>query len=178
MLAYPWSSLSFYLAAREHRPAWIRTDRLFAAHGVKDSAAGRRLFEENMETRRRAESDDEEWKPLRRGWCLGSEQFKNQLLDQMAGEHHAGNLKRESAEARAERIIAEELRRLRWTQADLGLRLKSDPAKLEIAARLRRETTLTIKWIAARLHLRTTKSASTRLHNLNKDRKNKDNVMV
>jgi hypothetical protein len=28
LLAYPWSSLPLYLAAREHRPKWLRTDRL------------------------------------------------------------------------------------------------------------------------------------------------------
>ena len=58
----------------------------------------------------------------------------------MAGElseHHAGDLKRESAGPKAERIITEDLRRLRSTNTNLPLRLKSDPAKLQIA-----ETTL------------------------------------
>jgi len=94
------------------------------------------------------------------------------------GEHHAGDLKRESAEAKAERIIAEELRRLRWANTDLQLRLKSDPAKLQIAARLRVETTLTIKWIAARLHLGTTKSANVGVLSVfeTRDAKNQRNV--
>jgi hypothetical protein len=43
------------------------------------------------------------------------------------------------------------------------LRRKHDPAKLEIAARLYRETTLSVKQIAPRLHLGTPKSASVRL---------------
>jgi hypothetical protein len=79
--------------------------------------------------------------------------LKRKLLDRMSGqlgEHHPGELKRESAEAKAERIIAEELARLGWTSADLQLRLKRDPGKLQIAARLRGETTLTIKSIALR----------------------------
>ncbi|MDB6064786.1 MAG: hypothetical protein JWR26_994, partial [Pedosphaera sp.] len=42
---------------------------------------------------------------------------------------------------------------------ELALRRKSDPAKLAIAERLRRETTLTLKAIAARVHLGTSKSA-------------------
>ncbi len=42
-------------------------------------------------------------------------------------------------------------------------RPKSDPAKLELAGRLRCETTLTAKAIAARLDLGTWKSARTRL---------------
>ena len=64
----------------------------------------------------------------------------------------------------AERIVAEELARLGWSQEELEARRKSDPAKLSMAARLRQETTLTIKAIAARLHLGTSKSANARLH--------------
>jgi hypothetical protein len=47
---------------------------------------------------------------------------------------------------------------------DSAVRLKNDPGKLEIAERLRRETTLSIKWIAARLDLGTPKSARALLH--------------
>jgi hypothetical protein len=106
---------------------------------------------------------------------LGGEDFRQQILDRIAGrlgEHHAGALRRESAEAKAERIIAQELKRLGWTAADLERRHKSDPQKLALAARLRGETTLTIKWIAARLHLGTWKSARVRLHTLQHARKN------
>jgi hypothetical protein len=43
--------------------------------------------------------------------------------------------------------------RLGWQPAELASRRKHDPAKLEIAARLRREMTLSVKQIATRLHL-------------------------
>ncbi len=43
-------------------------------------------------------------------------------------------------------------------------RRKSDPDKLEIGARLRRETTLTIKASAARVHLGTSNAANANLH--------------
>ena len=54
------------------------------------------------------------------------------------GEHHAGELRRERAEWRAERIIAEELSGRGWTEAELGQRRRSDPVKLALGARLRR----------------------------------------
>jgi hypothetical protein len=44
-----------------------------------------------------------------------------------------------------------------------GRRPKSDPEKLRIAARRRRDTTLAIRWIAKQLWLGTRKSATTRL---------------
>ena len=88
------------------------------------------------------------------------------MLERMEGdlkEHHSGQLRRESADVRAERIIAEELRREGWSDTELGERRKSDPFKVALTARLRRETTLTIGWIAARLKMGTRKSATTRL---------------
>jgi len=168
LLEYPWSSFGLYLAAPPHRPGWLRVDRLLGEHGIgRDTVAGRQEFERRMEARRAAESDEEEWRAIRRGWCLGPAEFKAGLLEQMAGrlgEHHAGELKRESAESKAERIIREELKRLKWRQNELRQRAKSDPGKLAIAARLRRETTLTLRWIAARLHAGSWKSLNAKLH--------------
>ena len=43
--------------------------------------------------------------------------------------------------------------RLAWEEPDLAGCLKNDPRKLAIAVRLRNETTLPIKWIAARLQM-------------------------
>ncbi len=46
------------------------------------------------------------------------------------------------AEALAELIIAEELKRGRWQEADLKTRPKGDSVKVALAARLRAETTM------------------------------------
>ena len=167
LAAYPWSSLIWYAAALEHRPAWMRVDRLLGEHGIgEDGAAGRQQFEQRMELCRVAEEDEHALAPIRRGWCLGSEEFRRQMLERMTGqlgEHHAGDLRQQTGENRAERIIAEELERLGWTEPDLLSQRKNAPGKLEMAARLRRETTLSVKWIAARVQLGTSKGAN---HNL------------
>jgi REP-associated tyrosine transposase len=168
LVAYPWSSLVWYLAAPEHRPGWMRVDRVLGEHGLQeDSAASRQEFERRLERRRLEEDPEAAEKPFRRGWCLGSEEFRQKMLDLMdgqLGENHSGQLHFETAEQKANRIIGEELARLRWTEADLAGRLKNDPAKLAIAERLRQETTLSVKWIAGRLQLGTPKSARTLLH--------------
>jgi len=118
LLAYPWSSLPAYLAAPEHRPQWVRVDRLLGEHGLQeDTAASREEFERRMEARRLEEADEEEIKALRRGWCLGSEPFRQKMLELMEGklgENHSGELHRETAEQKANRIICEELSRLGW----------------------------------------------------------------
>jgi REP element-mobilizing transposase RayT len=168
LLEYPWSSFGGYLAAPPHRPSWLRVDRLLGEHGIaRDTVAGRREFEQRLEARRAAAGNPAERQAIRRGWCLGPASFKTELLERMAGklgDHQAGQLKRESAEVKAERIIQEELKGLRWNAGELSRRLKSDPAKLAIAARLRRETTLSLPWIAARLQAGTWKSLNAKLH--------------
>lgn len=164
LLAYPWSSFGYYLAAPEHRPQWMRVDRLLGEHGLQaDTAAAREEFERRTEARRLQPGDEQALKALRRGWCLGSQEFKQGKLEELDGQvsqHHFGQMRLEVAQAKAERIIAEELGRLGWPESELALRRKRDPDKLQIAMRLRKETTLSVKDIAARLQLGTPGSAS------------------
>ncbi len=153
---FEWSSYSEYLKERSARRPWLRVDRLLGEHGIpKDSRAGRQQFERRMELRRAAE-DGEEFKALQRGWCVGSETFRKELLVQMrAGPEHYGEEIRESAEEKASRIVAAEIKRLGWRPADLERRRKSDPEKVRIAAALRRETTVTMEWVARALQMGT-----------------------
>jgi hypothetical protein len=75
---------------------------------------------------------------------LGSELSKEQILELVEGklgESHFGELSQETAEQRANRIIAEELARRGWQESDLANRRLSDTGKLASAARLRSGTT-------------------------------------
>jgi hypothetical protein len=85
-------------------------------------------------------------------------------MESELGEHHSGELHRASADQKAERILVGELTRVGWREADLVERRKNDPLKLEIAARLRRETTLPLKAIAQRVNLGSSKAANATLH--------------
>ena len=158
LLDYPWSSFGWFVGSPTQRPNWLRVDRLFGEHGIpQDSPAGRREFEQKMQQRRNQELD-EEFRSLREGWFLGDEQFRQELLSQVensAGERHYGEEHQESAERKADTIIDQELRAELWTEVELRQRRKGDPAKLRIAKRLRAETTVTLQWIAARLHMGT-----------------------
>jgi len=151
---YEWSSYSQYLQKPARRPEWLRVRRLLGEWRIpSDSAAGRRMFAAEMEARRSGERDAE-YKPIRRGWFLGDKTFRKELLAQMTerrGDWHYGGELNESAEERAERIVANELKRKGWSEKDLQTRRKGDPFKVRLAGRLRAETTVTLKWIAGRL---------------------------
>jgi hypothetical protein len=107
-------------------------------------------------------------KPFRRGWCLGREQFRQKMIDLMGGkpgESHSGELHGETAEQKANRVISQELSRSGWTEADLPSRLKNDPGKRAMAGQVRKETTLPVKWVVARLQKDSPKNVKLMLYN-------------
>ena len=154
--AFAWSSYPQYLKPPGQRPAWLRVDRVLGDKRIpRDSPAGRAEFERQMERRRR-EDLGREFKPVERGWCLGSESFREELLaaaGERVGASHYGADRRESGEARAQRLVREALQALGWTEKDLSQHRKGDKGKVKLARRLRGETTMTLRWIADRLQM-------------------------
>jgi REP element-mobilizing transposase RayT len=152
---FRWSSYGEYLKPPSERAGWLRVDRLLGEMNIpRDSAAGRQ-FEQRME-QRRAQETGGDWRAVRRGWCLGEETFRQELLAQAherEGENHYGSQRRETAEEKGGRIVAEELDARGWSEAELARRRKGDAEKVGMAQRLRRETSVTLKWIAARLRM-------------------------
>lgn len=156
MREYLWSSYCEYLWPPDQRPAWLRVERLFREMGIpQDSMAGCEQFDLRME-QRRGEALGSEWKAIRHGWCFGEEAFRRELPAQRSGqmgEHHYGTERGESAAEKAVRIVREELAKAGRAEEDLASRAKGDPVKVAVAARLRQETTVTLKWISQRLHM-------------------------
>ncbi|HWW01194.1 MAG TPA: hypothetical protein VNZ64_15975 [Candidatus Acidoferrum sp.] len=110
-----------------------------------------------MEQRRGQETRKRDWKAVERGWCLGSEGFREELLAQMheRWKDHYGAEWREADAVHAERLVEAKLRRRHWSEAGLARRRMGDPEKVKMAWRLRQESTMTLKWIAQRLEMGT-----------------------
>ncbi|MCG3148107.1 MAG: hypothetical protein PCFJNLEI_01549 [Verrucomicrobiae bacterium] len=152
---YRWSSYPAYLRSARQRPEWLQVERLLGEYGVHDTAAGRRQFAAAVEQRRAAETGAERQK-LRRGWVHGAVKFRERVLaraHEQVGEQHAAGHRHETSEAHGERLVQEELKRRGWSEAELKRRAKGDAQKVQIARRLRAETTMSLKWIAARLQM-------------------------
>jgi putative transposase len=164
---YRWSSWPEYLKAPAKRPGWLRVGRLLGEYRIpQDSVAGRRVLERAVEERRAVESGAD-YKAIRRGWCFGEKTFRQELLSQMTerlGAEHYGEERLETAEAKAERIIAAEFKRRNWREAELAKRAKGDRVKVALAGRLRAETTVTVQWIADRLRMGTAGYLNNRLY--------------
>jgi nitroreductase len=80
-----WKSLSGAVTRKYGRSAknrwpWLRVERLLGEKGIaKDNPAGRAEFARQM-GRRRAEEAGADYGAVRRGWCLGGEEFRRELL--------------------------------------------------------------------------------------------------
>lgn len=154
--AFGWSSYPEYLRPAVARPVWLDTAPVFRDAGLADDVAGRNKFRDRTEERRTS-GTDELWQAWRSGWCVGGEGFRKKLLEQLhegtEPGSQAGVVWRASVEEHAEKLIARELAARGWSEAELATMLKTDPGKLAIARQIRKETTLPLTWIAARLHM-------------------------
>ena len=87
---------------------------------------------------------------------MGSKQFREELLaaatERMKPTHY-GAERQEAEEAKAEQKVRKELGRLGWDEEELRRRRKGAKAKVRLAEGLRRETTMSLKWIAERLRM-------------------------
>ena len=111
-----------------------------------------------LERRAIDEGDEAEYKALRRGWCLGSAEFKSELSDGL--NEQLNSLKRDSTlgetrrmhdQFEAERILQEgaELVELKLSEKDVLK--KNDPRKELIAWVLTKKTSVGQEWIAQQL---------------------------
>ena len=155
--SYPWSSFPQYLMRPRQRWPWLRVDRLLADLRLPgDTGAARREVERHTEGRRGDAEEDPAWRKIRRGWFLGDRKLKRELMEEaLAGLRpgHLGEIRSEGEETKADRLVDEGLEKLGWGRGELKRRLKGDPGKVKLAARLRSETTLTMASIAERLEM-------------------------
>jgi putative transposase len=152
--SFVWSSYGEYLKGPAQRFPWLRVDRLLTEMGIaKDSPAGRKEFGRKMEDQRGAK---ENFAKIRRGWCFGDAKFRRESLAMASTSGRPdlpAEIRREAEAQKAERIIAEEMARLEWPEKHLAQSRKGAREKVNLAFRLRRETTVSVGWIAERLRM-------------------------
>ncbi|MEM0966998.1 MAG: transposase [Verrucomicrobiota bacterium] len=92
-----------------------------------------------------------------RGWFLGSKRAKKELAKELVKENPFADWEgvdlKEVNQARWESVVGEELSKRRLGEKDIESSPKGAQWKVEIAKRLRKETTARNPWIAARLRM-------------------------
>ena len=94
--------------------------------------------------------------PLRNGWKIGAEDFRDWLADKLLRRGRTGEQARERSEtdgALAERMVTEALRAACQRESDLVMLPKGHEMKVRIARQLRAQTPMSRQWIANRLKM-------------------------
>ncbi len=177
--AFPWSSLTTsYMLPRPQRKGWLHAERGLFALGFLDDVMGRRRYLEHLEKRAREEGaeagrglpgEQSLQSTLRRGWFFGSQSFKDKML-RMAEEVLAPGKEQSNARSahevrdhsttRALELIAVGMRVCALTEEMLVSLPLGDERKVLIALAVKRETTVSLTWIAEQLRMGTRSTVS------------------
>ncbi len=165
--SYPWSSLPLF-AGSARLPSWLRRARVFESLELPDEgAASRRRFRAWMATRtcdvleyETSAKEADEWRKLQRGWYLGSESFRDWLMDRAAGKvagrqrasYHAGAMHAHD-DIQAARLLSDGLERLGLSTAVMVKLKQNDPRKQALAWLIKSQTIVADEWIASRLRM-------------------------
>ena len=138
----------------------LRKYRVLGERGIqRDNVAGRRKFGDLMEMRRHAKghADEKLWSGIRRGWRFGAEDFLERLVASDAAKNanpaiHKGDAVAETMEEKARHLVGEFFGKRKVGLEELRALKKGDPLKIELAAELRKQSAMSMRWIARELN--------------------------
>ena len=162
--SYRWSSYPTYCGIIRKRPIWLVREKVLGTWGLKEgSAASLHAYRESVENIMCKDDDTsagmraEFEKQIRRGWYIGPSEFREKLDDLLQGreqnDNYRGCQRREHSEWEAERLLAEALKTLGWTEQDLLAARSGVDEKQAVAWLMKSHTATTGRWIAERLHM-------------------------
>ena len=172
---YRWSSYPYYVGALRNLPDWLCRKRLLSCFDLDEGQRGySRRYKSITESRMLGEADcrGEESRliveqQLKRGWFIGSDSFRDELIDCIPGrtDNLRGDQRRSHDERAAEMLLnaalealdlsAEEMRQLKSTQIE----------KQAVAWLLKKRTAVTVVWIAEHLNMGHRTNASRAISN-------------
>jgi len=162
---YAWSSYVNYLKPKDERPDWLTVDRVLGNLELKDNDRGRSDYEAYLEDRAYEQGTREgkralraEWKPVRYGWCVGSEAFQEELLAKLHEavegkdrDSYSGAGIRAHDEVYAEGVIQRGMKLLNLGEEDLAALPRGHDYKCLLAWSVHRHSLVSNKWLANRL---------------------------
>ena len=164
---YPWSSYPVFTGAVKG-PPWLVRDRVLASHGLPDEKSGSLRRYAALMTLRMRESCDEretagaasEWNAVRRGWYLGSDTFRDQLLDRVEVRVRGKKRNSYSSDGLHRHDEREALKLLKQATTELGVALQdlwglrhTDPLKQAVAWWVKSQSVVSDEWVCAKLEM-------------------------
>ena len=189
--SYRWGSLIDYGKSPSKRRSWVAVAAGMAHLGYPDQARGRRSHLEALERLvsrsrlKRAGMVAVEGAglnaTLRRGWCFGSQEFRELIQEKISDLAATNNYRMENGfqreqlrghgEKAAQEMIEQGLAILKLAREDLNKMRKMDIKKAMLVRLLRKQTTMPLEWIAKELSMGVRSSVSRTDHNLTNELK-------
>jgi REP element-mobilizing transposase RayT len=164
--SYPWSSFPGLIGARSKRERWLEAQRVLGCYGCADDVQGRGRYESAIRSRVGMEQNggafsDEDLQAMRKGWCFGSETFRNRMLTLFeagddSGERSAdvdGGFARDHGVGTAAQLVLESLKIIGLKRSELDNLLKNDPRKIAVAILVKSRTVVSNRWLADELRM-------------------------
>jgi putative transposase len=171
---YRWCSAGWLVGTQRGRPDWLRCERLYGELGLGHRHARTPRHYRDYLARRVAELEAlaESWKPIRRGWCFGSESFTTRMKDTLSGlmtterrpETWSGAAVEEVEEERAQRLLQRAVKALGYA----GAAEVRGPQRYLVARLLRRRTKVPIGWLTEQFGSQTPGGMRYGLHMINR----------
>ena len=162
--AYRWSSYPVYVGKTRKRPDWLICGKVLKSWGLGEGKAGTlATYRQKIERAMNFENDPEAGrredfeKQIKRGWFIGSEEFRERLNERLVGrgrnDNYRGRQRREHDAWEAGRLLEAGLTALNLTEEEI---LESRSVRLEkqaLAWLVKSHTAVTGKWLAERLRM-------------------------
>lgn len=164
---FPWSSFPRFIG-QAALPPWLCREKVFRAHDLPDEGAGGRRRYAGLMARRVAEVNrgpsseewDEAWRSIRRGWYVGSDSFRDRLMDKIDAAvrgkkrtSYASSGLRRHDEREAERLLQEAMKALEVSLPDLWARRQTDPVKQAVAWWVKSRCVISDEWLCGKLEM-------------------------
>ncbi|MFO1490519.1 MAG: transposase [Kiritimatiellia bacterium] len=168
LVEFPWSSFPA-LAGKTQAPPWLKAGRVLAASGLPDESPGsRRRYAGWMQVRTeevmsggQGAGEREEGREFRRGWYLGNESFRDELLDRVDAaatgkkrRSFQGEELRTHDERAALKRLEEACAALQVSVEELWQRKQTDEVKQGVAWWVKSQSVVPDEWVSAKLEMR------------------------
>lgn len=163
---YPWSSCVHLSGPSREDPPWMSVHRIVEAQtGREDNCSSRRMYLQYLEGRVAEERksaknqvEPEEYKGLRRGWCFGCNEFKDELKDglmkplsQVSRDSIVGEPRRMHDEYEAACLLKHAVGFVGLSLDEKEQLRKNDLRKELVSWFLSKKTSVTQEWMAQQL---------------------------
>lgn len=161
-----WGSYPLFLRPAK-RPSWLCAERVLGSLNLRDNSIGRSAYRNYMQKRvlEITGSDnpsefDEQWSKIRRGWCFGSDEFRERMeehvdkrIESYDRRSFSGREVLRHDELAAARLMDQAMQLVGLQREDLEMLRKNDWRKRVVAWHIRRKTSVRNDWICEKLHM-------------------------